>query len=138
MHFVGPDQLHGFQRRLTTDIYPAGFDWVKDEWIRIKETRGEDYEAIMGDRQGYHAPGYTGQAVKVDHWHNALSYDEETHFRAVEYLRAQRGPTRPFFFAPLTTTRTSPATHRKNTETSTRTPISPFPSSPAISTTATR
>ena len=29
MHFVGPDQLHGFQRRLTTDIYPASFDWVR-------------------------------------------------------------------------------------------------------------
>ena len=25
MHFVGPDQLHGFEERLTTDIYPAGF-----------------------------------------------------------------------------------------------------------------
>src|SRR5215469_13099599 len=23
MHFVGPDQLHGFERRLTTDVYPA-------------------------------------------------------------------------------------------------------------------
>ena len=23
MHFVGPDQLHGFEERLTTDIYPA-------------------------------------------------------------------------------------------------------------------
>lgn len=23
MHFVGPDQLHGFEQRLTTDIYPA-------------------------------------------------------------------------------------------------------------------
>ena len=23
MHFVGPDQMHGFEERLTTDIYPA-------------------------------------------------------------------------------------------------------------------
>ncbi len=23
MHFCGPDQLHGFEERLTTDIYPA-------------------------------------------------------------------------------------------------------------------
>ncbi len=30
MHFVGPDQLHGFEERLTTDVYPAGFDWVPD------------------------------------------------------------------------------------------------------------
>src|SRR3546814_3500165 len=30
MHFVGPDQLHGFERRLTTDIYPADFGWTPD------------------------------------------------------------------------------------------------------------
>jgi choline-sulfatase len=42
MHFVGPDQLHGFHRRLTTDIYSCHFDWVKPEWIRLKETQGRD------------------------------------------------------------------------------------------------
>ncbi|WP_406721167.1 choline-sulfatase [Thioclava litoralis] len=30
MHFVGPDQLHGFESRLTTDIYPADFGWTPD------------------------------------------------------------------------------------------------------------
>ncbi|HEY2685155.1 MAG TPA: choline-sulfatase [Steroidobacteraceae bacterium] len=30
MHFCGPDQLHGFHRRLTTDVYPADFAWVPD------------------------------------------------------------------------------------------------------------
>jgi len=30
MHFVGPDQLHGFAERLTTDIYPADFAWTPD------------------------------------------------------------------------------------------------------------
>ena len=29
MHYVGPDQLHGFEERLTTDIYPADFLWTK-------------------------------------------------------------------------------------------------------------
>ena len=33
MHFVGPDQLHGFEERLTTDIYPAGLTWTPD-WRR--------------------------------------------------------------------------------------------------------
>ena len=33
MHFVGPDQLHGFEERLTTDIYPADFSWTPD-WTR--------------------------------------------------------------------------------------------------------
>ena len=86
MHFIGPDQVHGFHRRLTTDIYPPDFSWVKEEWIRIKETKGNDYEEVMGDRPTYNAGGYTGQAVRVNFWHNALSYDEETQFRAVEYL----------------------------------------------------
>ena len=30
MHFVGPDQLHGYESRLTTDIYPADFGWTPD------------------------------------------------------------------------------------------------------------
>jgi len=30
MHFIGPDQLHGYQQRLTTDIYPADFSWTPD------------------------------------------------------------------------------------------------------------
>ncbi len=30
MHFVGPDQMHGFEERMTTDIYPADFGWTPD------------------------------------------------------------------------------------------------------------
>ncbi|MEL6735236.1 MAG: sulfatase-like hydrolase/transferase, partial [Pseudomonadota bacterium] len=30
MHFVGPDQLHGFEKRTTTDVYPADFGWTPD------------------------------------------------------------------------------------------------------------
>lgn len=33
MHFCGADQLHGFEERLTTDIYPADFGWTPD-WSR--------------------------------------------------------------------------------------------------------
>jgi choline-sulfatase len=36
MHFVGPDQLHGFRRRLTTDVYPADYTW-HPEWDRPGE-----------------------------------------------------------------------------------------------------
>src|SRR5262245_56704315 len=28
MHFVGPDQLHGYEDRVTTDIYPGDFGWT--------------------------------------------------------------------------------------------------------------
>lgn len=34
MHFCGADQLHGFEKRLTTDIYPADFGWTPD-WTRF-------------------------------------------------------------------------------------------------------
>ncbi|MEM6307313.1 MAG: sulfatase-like hydrolase/transferase, partial [Pseudomonadota bacterium] len=30
MHFVGPDQMHGFEHRVTTDIYPSDFAWTPD------------------------------------------------------------------------------------------------------------
>src|SRR4051812_48370939 len=32
MHFIGPDQLHGFEERLVTDIYPADFSWTPN-WL---------------------------------------------------------------------------------------------------------
>lgn len=37
MHFVGPDQLHGFEDRVTTDMYPGDFGWTPtwDEPERI-------------------------------------------------------------------------------------------------------
>lgn len=36
MHFVGPDQLHGFEKRVTTDVYPADFGWMPD-WNNAEE-----------------------------------------------------------------------------------------------------
>ena len=39
MHFCGPDQLHGFEERLTTDIYPSDFGWTPD-WTRFEERPG--------------------------------------------------------------------------------------------------
>ena len=38
MHFIGPDQFHGFEDRLTTEIYPADFAWLPD-W----ETRAQGW-----------------------------------------------------------------------------------------------
>ena len=42
MHFIGPDQLHGFEQRLTTDIYPSGFDLTPD-WDVDPESLGNWY-----------------------------------------------------------------------------------------------
>ncbi|MDP6040410.1 MAG: choline-sulfatase [Candidatus Latescibacteria bacterium] len=95
MHFVGPDQLHGFNRRLTTDIYPENFSWVKDEWIQLKENKGQNYEEIMSHRASYHSRGYHGHNIKVGTWNGPLSYDEETHFRSLEYLHAKGNQKNP-------------------------------------------
>jgi len=82
MHFVGPDQLHGFRRRLTTDVFPASMDWVP--------TRDEDGRFVRGG----HARLYVPPRVAVEPWTTFLAFDEETHFRSLEFLR-ERGRTRP-------------------------------------------
>lgn len=38
MHFVGPDQLHGYEKRHTTEIYPANYAWTVD-WSKGREFR---------------------------------------------------------------------------------------------------
>ncbi len=87
MHFIGPDQLHGFRRRLTTDVYPANIDWVPAT---------DEFGSFPA---GGHARLYVAPNVGVRPWTKFLSYDEETHFRALEYVR-ERGrtkPSNPFF-----------------------------------------
>lgn len=78
MHFVGPDQLHGFARRLTTDVFPAGVDWVP-----VLDENGR-FPA------GGHARAYVDPEPGVRDWTMFLAYDEETQFRALEFLRERR------------------------------------------------
>jgi choline-sulfatase len=86
MHFVGPDQLHGFEERLTTDVYPAGFDWTPD-WRLPSESRLPWYHNLSG---------VLGAGVREAAMQTA--YDDEVCFRAVERIRelAQRPDRRPF------------------------------------------
>ncbi|MGN6380781.1 MAG: choline-sulfatase [Gaiellales bacterium] len=95
MHFVGPDQLHGFERRLTTDVYPAGFDWTPD-WRRPPADRLGWYHTIAGVRDA----GVREAALQTD-------YDDEVCFQAVRELRhlSLPGRERPFF---LTVSFTNP------------------------------
>jgi choline-sulfatase len=84
-HFIGPDQLHGFERRLTTDIYPADFRWMGD-W----------------DDEVQHGVGTSVEKLKISgicRTNNQLLYDEEAQFRALEYMRYQaiEAPEDPFF-----------------------------------------
>jgi choline-sulfatase len=89
MHFVGPDQLHGFEDRLTSDVYPAGFDWTPD-WRLPSQTRLPWYHNMSG---------VLGAGVREAAMQTA--YDDEVCFRAVERIRelAQRPDRRPFLLA---------------------------------------
>jgi choline-sulfatase len=69
MHFCGPDQLHGFEERLTTDIYPADFNWTPD-WDR-PEHRPSWYHNVGSVREA-------GVCVRT----NQLDYDDEAAFMA--------------------------------------------------------
>lgn len=103
MHFVGPDQLHGFEERLTTDIYPADFSWTQywldDDGGPLKRTGNP----LPGAPTGVQPPmvQMVRDAGPVA-WSAQLDYDEAVQFRALERLRAwsrRRGESadRPWF-----------------------------------------
>jgi len=69
MHFCGADQLHGFEHRLTTDIYPADFGWTPD------------WENPHSRPSWYHSMGSVidaGICVRS----NQIDFDEEVVFAA--------------------------------------------------------
>jgi choline-sulfatase len=74
MHFVGPDQLHGFEERLTADIYPADFGWTPD--YRAQGKRIDWWYHNMGSVTG------AGVAETT----NQLEFDDETAFLATQKL----------------------------------------------------
>lgn len=86
MHFIGPDQLHGFEERLTTDIYPADFGWVPD-WTRPDERIDLWYHNMSSVVQA-------GVAATT----SQLAFDEETGGQAVRaiYEYARDTGDRPF------------------------------------------
>jgi choline-sulfatase len=86
MHFIGADQLHGFRKRLVSNIYPADFKWTMPRQDPFKMKPGEELEFRP---TGGQARQYTGDAVHIGRWNSSLSYDEEAHFRALEYLHAK-------------------------------------------------
>jgi choline-sulfatase len=74
MHFVGPDQLHGFEDRVTTDIYPADFGWVPD-WTRPDERIDLWYHNMSSVKQA-------GVAAIT----NQLAYDDEVGAQAMRAI----------------------------------------------------
>lgn len=93
MHFVGPDQLHGFEDRLTTEIYPADFDWTP----RVSYDAGADDGAKKQPD-----PGVSGVETVADARAVArsmqLDYDEDVAQRAIQQIfDLRRKRQQPFF-----------------------------------------
>jgi len=76
MHFIGADQLHGFRRRLNTDVYPSGFIW----------SYPLPSDSDITEQAFDFVPQYLSENIGPG-WSKELQYDEETHFRSLEYLR---------------------------------------------------
>ena len=83
MHFVGADQLHGFERRLTSDIYPGDFCWTENMATRTAKTRSDGRAVTQS--------GICKRTVQLD-------YDELAMANAEQHLYdiARSSDDRPF------------------------------------------
>lgn len=85
MHFVGPDQLHGYDRRLTTEIYPANFAWTVD-W-----SKGREYRPTNLTMAPVIESGPCIRTLQMD-------YDDEVEYHSVQalYDLARKRDDKPF------------------------------------------
>lgn len=84
MHFIG-DQLHGYENRLTADIYPGDYGWAVN-WDE-PERRLEWYHNASSILQA-------GPCVRS----NQLDYDEEVMFKSKQFIfdHVRKASPRPF------------------------------------------
>lgn len=84
MHFIGPDQHHGFETRLTPDLYPADFSWVPN-W-------GDEGDRDTNDARAVTVAGICERSVQMD-------FDDLVTFHAIQHLYdlARSDDTGPFF-----------------------------------------
>ncbi|MEM7059094.1 MAG: choline-sulfatase [Pseudomonadota bacterium] len=84
MHFIGPDQYHGFETRLTADLYPADFSWVPN-WADEGERDTNDPQSVL-------VSGICERSVQID-------FDEEVTHQAKRHLWniVRSSDDRPFF-----------------------------------------
>jgi len=89
MHFIGPDQLHGFEDRLTTDIYPSDFNWTAN-WARTVSGT-ERLLAAAGEVNGILNSGIYEQTIQMD-------FDNEVASKSIRKIHdlADSDDGRPF------------------------------------------
>ena len=71
MHFIGPDQYHGFDERLTPDLYPADFSWVPN-W-------GDEGDRDTNDSSSVLVSGICERSVQID-------FDNLVTYNAIQFL----------------------------------------------------
>lgn len=93
MHFAGPDQLHGYEERLTTDIYPSDFGWTPNWADPEQNVRFQDMRNVV-------EVGPCARSLQID-------YDDEVTYRATQWIydQVRKNESQPFF---LTVSFTSP------------------------------
>ncbi len=96
MHFIGADQLHGFEERLTTDIYPADFSWTPD-WLK-----GPSYRPTGVSMRPVVEAGPCVRSLQID-------YDDEVEYHGIQRLYdAARAPAEQPFFLTVSFTHPHP------------------------------
>ena len=85
MHFIGPDQLHGFEERLTPEIYSADF-------LTMPDWDGDDDDFATDAQEALREAGPVARTVQMD-------YDCEAGYCAVQkiYDLARSDDERNFF-----------------------------------------
>lgn len=86
MHFVGGDQLHGFEERVTTDVYPSDYGWAAD-WSQQEEPYSPSRMSMINITDA----GVCARGLQID-------YDEDVCYQAVQtlYDYARSTDERPF------------------------------------------
>jgi choline-sulfatase len=89
MHFIGPDQLHGFEERLTSDIYPSDFNWTANWDASL--SGNERLLAAAGEVKGIKNSGIYERTIQ-------LEFDDEVAFKSVRKIHdlARSDDARPF------------------------------------------
>lgn len=96
MHFLGPDQLHGFEDRLTTEVYPASFAWTPNKTfddLLVDPDKGDGKPHL-----GVSSVETVADAAPVAR-SMQLDYDDEVVHRARQHIFdwKRSGDTRPLF-----------------------------------------
>ena len=92
MHFVGPDQYHGYEERLTTEIYPADMSWTPTPDFRgFNKDEEREYTFGVSTIDTVKDAGPVARSMQID-------YDEDVIHHAIRelYTRARSEDTRPF------------------------------------------